>query len=360
MLVTKNLNIEWNLIEEALKEILQHQQYVQGPEVEQLEHLLASWMQTRFAIGCNSGFGANLLSLFALDIGVGSRVAVPAFAPFEFVGMIMRSGATPILVDVAPNDFHIAPSALVNQLNDRIDAIAVYHLFGGAADMNAIVKAAGNIPIIEVLSYSFGTPIGARYAGTFGALSTSCLREDTAIGAYGDAAMIWTNRADLAEKIRRIRSDPNHSRTGIHEGIVSGCFHQDTIHAVMLLKKFDEWKKTLKERGLQAGSLAKAIVERDLHEITVPGFYHHHATHFVVLAERRDEIIFHLRAHGIAAEAWWPVPIHLQTGFQKLGYETGNFPEAERVAAMSLCLPLPRTHAEANQLADQLMAFYRK
>lgn len=357
MTVVTDIKAELETIQQAFQEVLQHRQYILGPEVEQLERLLSGWLQTRYAIGCNSGFGAHLLSLIALDIDAGSRVIVPAFSPSDHTGTIVRRNATPVLVDVAPESFHINPSALAAALDGTINAIVVHHLFGSVADMNTISQAAKTIPIVEVLTYSFGARIDDRYAGTFGTLATSCLREETSLGAYGDAGMIWTNDAELVEKIRRIRAE--NSWVEIYQGITSGNFHMDTVHAAILIHKFQEWQTASKNRTRQATLFAEAIRERGLNEIIVPDFYSHFTTRFVVLAERREALVTDLQAHGIAATSWWPVPIHLQPGFRKLGYARGDFPQAEQIAAKSLYLPLPPSAAEIDAIVDQLVKFYR-
>jgi dTDP-4-amino-4,6-dideoxygalactose transaminase/pyrrolidone-carboxylate peptidase len=354
----EDVNAELSMIQEAFRGVLQHRQYVLGPEVKQLEDLLASWLKTRFAVGCNSGFGAYLISLLSLGLGKSSRVAISAFAPASFIGTLLRQGATPVVVDVAPNDFHMNPAKLVNKLDGTINTIVVHHLFGGAADIPAIVGLAGDIPTIEVLTYSLGARIGQDYIGTFGTLATSCLREQTTIGAYGDAGMIWTNNAELNERIRRIRAE--NARTGIHEGFVSGNFHQDTVHAAILFRKFDEWLKRIEERNRRALYFAREIKGRNLEQVTVPDFYQRHATYFVFLAKQRDALIDHLRARGTAATIWWPMPIYSQPGFYQLGHKKGDFPEAERIAETNINLHLPETEGEAARLADELAAFYRK
>lgn len=354
----EDINAELSMIQEAFRGVLQHRQYVLGPEVEQLEDLLADWLNTRFAVGCNSGFGAYLISLLSLGLGVGSRVAISAFAPASFIGALLRQGATPVVVDVAPNDFHMNPVELVNKLDSAINAVVVHHLFGGTADIPAIVGLAGDIPTIEVLTYSLGARIGEDHIGTFGTLATSCLREQTTLGAYGDAGMIWTNNAALNERIRRIRAE--NARTGIHEGFVSGNFHQDTVHAAILLRTFNRWLKRVEERNRQALYFAQEIQGRNLGQVTVPYFYQRHATYFVVLAEEREALLEHLRAQGIEATAWWSTPVYSQPGFNQLGHKKGDFPEAERIAETNINLSLPETEGEAARIADELVAFYRK
>jgi dTDP-4-amino-4,6-dideoxygalactose transaminase len=354
--VEHNMHEELQIIQNSFLDVLQHRQYILGPEVDSLENTLAEWLQTRYAIGCNSGFGAYLLSLLALGIGRGNRIAVPAFAPAPYLGIIIRRGAIPVLVDISPNDFHLSPSALAKVM-EPVDAIVVHHLFGGTADMTTIMSIAGAVPTIEVLTYSLGAQIGKAHAGTFGTLATSCLREETTLAAYGDAGMIWTSDPDLNERLRRIRRE-NESGS-MREDYVSANFHQDTIHAAILIRKFDKWRNLLKARRQLSTQLANALWRQKFSEIIIPEFHLRCATHFVVFAERRDELVTYLQSRGISAKAWWPVPVYKQPAFHNLGCKKGDFPEAERAAAMSISLPFG-VSVEIDRLISELTKFYRR
>ncbi len=349
---------EWQTLQQALLNVLQHRRFVSGPEVEQLEHVLANWLGTRYAIGCNSGFGANLLSLFALQLRPGAKVAVSAFAPHDDAGLLLRQNLVPVLIDTAPDDVHLDPHALAQQPASAFDAVFVHHLFGGAANMKALLQIAGARPVIEVLTYSFGARCADSYAGSLGTLATCCLREETTLGAYGDAGMLWTNREDLYHKIMRLRNQT--AGNGGYDGTPSGCFLQDTIHAAVLLSKFKSWRRPREKRREQAAGFAQKIAARNVPALTVPPFHRAHSTHFVIFAEQRDALASHLKQRGFAVEAWWPKPIHLQSGFKKLGYARGDFPNAEHLASHSLELVLPDQEEEQEALVDCLSEFFSR
>ena len=353
--VSDGVQEELEVIRRASMAVLGHRCYVLGPEVQQLEVELAAMLGTRHAIGCNSGFGAHLLSLLALDIGTGSRVLVTPFSPSSFAGAVVRRGATVVLVDVAPEDFHLDTTQLIGPLRD-VDAVVVHHLFGGAADMAAICSAAGSIPVMEVVTYSFGARLGGRWVGTFGSLATCCLREETTFGAYGDAGMVWTNDPELAARLCTIRAESGW--TDVYDGIVAGNFHMDTIHAAILLRRIHMLDAVQARRRHRAGLLVAALAAYGIGNLVVPDLWRELATRFVVLAPERDQLYSHLRSRGIAAEPWWPVPLHLQPGLRSLGYARGDFPNAERVSRMALHLPLPGEEQEAERLASELAGFY--
>jgi UDP-2-acetamido-2-deoxy-ribo-hexuluronate aminotransferase len=348
------IRAELDIIRQASESVLAHGRYVLGPEVTVLEERLARRIGTRHAIGCNSGFGAHLLSLLALDVGSGSRVLVSPFSPPSFAGAIVRCNAQLCLADVAPGDFHISPIAAKNRMTEA-DVVVVHHLFGGAADMPAICRVADDKTIIEVITYSFDTRVaGGTNVGTYGAVAVSCLRETTTLGAYGDAGMIWTNDGNLADRLREIRQE----HTEVYNGVVSGNFHMDTIHAAILVGKLEFRAEEFARRQERARTLISAISNSGAEGVVVPTWYGNMTTRFVILAEHRDELREHLEMHRIRAEPWWPVPLHLQPGFRDLGYSRGDFPNAEYIAAHSLRIPLSEDPSELQRTADLLAQFH--
>lgn len=332
------------------------QRKILGPEVEALERKMAKWLQTKYAIGCNSGFGAHLLSLLALDLKPGARVAVPVFAPSDFIGtVLLRQHLTPVLIDINTHDFQMDVSELSRHIGDKIDAIIVYHLFGGTVDMHEVMDIADNIPVIEVLTHSLGAHIDDRYAGTFGTVATADLF--TTMRAWGDAGMLWTNNESLAEKICKIRSE--NGTTEVHTGIVSGNFHQHTIQAAFLLRKFEGWERKAKKRSEQITAFVLAMRDRRICEIAIPEFYNHYGTELVILADHRNELMEYLQERNIETSTWWPLPIHLQPGFQRLQHKRGDFPQAEWVTARLLQLPVPENENEIDCLVESIANFYK-
>lgn len=343
---------------ETAHAVSQHREFILGPEVELLEREMIGWLQAGHAIGCNSGFGAQLLGILSFDLKLEAHLAVPAFAPSDFIGILLRKHFTPVLVDINKYDFQMDVSNLSHRMDedDGISAIIVHHLFGGTVDMPAVMNRAGDIPVIEVLTYSLGANIGESYAGTFGTIATADLRTTIGSGAWGDAGMIWTNDNDLAEKIRKIRAE--NAPAEEHTGVVSGNFHQDTVHAGFLLRKFEGWKQRARKRSEQIAVFAQTMRDYRVHEITIPEFYNSYGTELVILAERRNELMTYLQSHDIETSTWCPKPIHLQPGFQSLGHKKGDFPQAEWVTERLIQLPVPENAAEIEYLVEAIADFY--
>lgn len=342
------------LLNEAAQSVVQHRRFILGPEVEMLEHEMAGWLQTKYAVGCNSGFGAQLLGILALDLELGARIAVPVLAPSDSIGVLLRKHFTPVLVDINRYDFQMDVSDLSRRIDDKISAIIVHHLFGGTADIKAILNLAGNIPVIEVLTYSLGARIDGHYAGTYGTMATADLRMTIGEEAWGDAGMIWTSNSSLAKEIREIRAE----KTDLYTGVTSGNFHQDTLHAAFLLRKFEGWKRKASKRSEQLAVFAQAMLDRKVYEITIPEFYNHYSTELVVLAENRDQLMTYLQKCDIESSIWWPLPIHLQPGFQSLDHKRGDFPQAECVTGRLVQLPVPGNEGEIERLVESIASFY--
>ena len=352
-------DVDLALFIEAARAVFQHRKFILGPEVEMLEWEMTRWLHAGNAVGCNSGFGAPLFGLLAFDFELGAQIAVPVLAPSDVIGILLRKRFKPVLVDINPYDFQMDVSDLSHRIREsgKISTIIVHHLFGGAVDMKAVMQeATDKIPVIEVLTYSLGAHIDESYAGTFGTIATADLRTTIGSGAAGDAGMIWTNNSSLAEKMRKIRSE--NTPVEVHTGVVSGNFHQDTVQAAFLLHKFAGWKQRAKKRAEQIVVFAQTMRDHRVREITIPEFYNSYGTELVILAERRNELMAYLQKHDIETSPWCPTPIHLQPGFESLGYKRGDFPQAEWVTERLIQLPVPENAEEIEHLAKSIANFY--
>ena len=349
---------EWDLFSKAVRPVFKHGNFILGPEVEMLEQEMARWLQTQYAIGCNSGFGAHLLGILAFDLEPRAQIAVPVLAPSDFIGVLCRHRFRPVLVDVNTYDFQMDTSDLIRRVDGNTAAIIVHHLFGGSVCMKAVMDVIDTIPVIEVLTHSLGAHIGERYAGTFGTIATADLRTTIGSGAAGDAGMLWTNNRSLAEKIRNIRHE--NSMAEMHMGIVSGNFQQHTIQAAFLLRKFEDWKELARRQSEQITAFAQVMRDRRVFDIVIPEFYNHYGTYLVILAEHRHKLMTYLQKRDIESSVWWPQPIHLQPGFQSLGYKRGDFPKAEYVTERLVELPVPGNEEELERLVNSIASFYGK
>jgi dTDP-4-amino-4,6-dideoxygalactose transaminase len=312
----------------------------------------------------SSGTDALLAALMAIDIGAGDEVITTAFSFFATAGVIARLQARPVFVDIEPRSFNLDPDQVVKAVTCRTKAILPVHLFGRCADMAAIVEIARAraIPVIEDAAQAIGARDGRdQAAGSIGSFGCFSFFPSKNLGAFGDAGMVVTQDAQLAEALRLLRV--HGAKPKYHHRRIGGNFRLDELQAAILRVKFKYlplWSRARRSNAQRyrqlfaAADLAKQVV---LPEDT-PG---HIYNQFVVRCPDRDRLQAFLRARGVETEIYYPLPLHLQECFADLGYGRGDFPVAEAAAAEVLALPIyPELTAEQqNYIVDQFAAFYR-
>jgi dTDP-4-amino-4,6-dideoxygalactose transaminase len=325
-----------------------------GPEVGVLEERLCRLFGCEAAIVCNSGFGAHLLTLIALEIGAGSRIAMPAFGPYPFAGTVRRIKGIPVFFDVAQLSFEAQPW-FEDDVAGGITAVVLHDLFYAANGTEAISSRLPGKPIIRVSTHSMAALIETPGYVESATATTMCLMDEATLSAPGENGLILTNDCRLAERIRYVRSELNAS--GQHEGWESGNFEADTLQAAFLIQMLDPRVSALRARAHRVGQLLADIRAMNLPGIHVPSSANSACSHAVVLADRCQTLIE--RLDGLEtdspAKRWWPIPLHLQPGFRALGYQSGSFPNCEYASAANIELPLPCSDAERDSLISVLL-----
>ena len=182
-------------IESAVIRVLNSQQFIQGPEVRELERELALYSQCEYAIGCASGSDALLLALMACGVGPGDEVITSPFSFFATVGSIVRLGAKPVFVDIDPETFNLTTQSLERAVTPRTKAIMPVHLFGLCAEMDAIDQLAArlDIPVIEDAAQAIGAEYHGRRAGSLGKIGCFSFYPSKNLGGAGDGGLLATN-----------------------------------------------------------------------------------------------------------------------------------------------------------------------
>ncbi len=357
-------------VRRAIDEVLESQQFILGPTVEKFEHEVATYLGCRHAIGVASGSDALLLSLMALGIGAGDGVVVPPFTFIATVTAITRLGATPIFVDIEPENFLLDVErldALLKKHSDKIKAAIPVHLFGRMCPMAEIAALAARhrVRVVEDVAQAFGASAGTKAAGTIGALGCFSFFPTKILGGMGDGGLVATGEPELAAKLRMLRA---HGESAKYNHTVAGVNSRlDAIQAAVLrvkLRHVDAWRE---ERIRRADLYQKLFLAAGLPggavRVPAPGDGNSHVfNYYVVRAERRDELKTFLTAAGVQTEIYYPLPLHLQPCFGYLNYRAGDFPNAEKAAAEVLALPLyPELKAEVQEcVVGQISAFYKK
>jgi len=343
-------------LKKALGRVVEHGQFVLGPEVEAFEAALAAHLGAApggaaHAIGVTSGTDALLVALMALGVGPGDEVVTTPFSFFATAGVVARLGAKPVFADIDPVTFNIDPARVENAVTPRTKAIIPVHLYGQCADMEPILRIAKErgIPVVEDACQA----IGAEYkdgsqAGTMGALGCFSFYPTKNLGALGDAGAVLTTDSSLADRVRLLR---NHgAERQYYHKVIGGNFRLDALQAAALALKLpflDGWSAARRTNAQRYDALfqehraAEKGVRLPYAAWRNSGKANYHIYHqYVIRAPNRDLLREHLAKKEIGSAVFYPVPFHLQECFSSLGYKAGAFPEAERAAREVLALPI--------------------
>ena len=349
---------------EAVTRVCDSQRFIGGPEVEGFERELCAHLGVPHAIGVSSGTDAILAALMALDIGPGDEVITPTYSFFATAGCVVRAGARPVLVDIEPGTFNIDVEATLAAITPRTKAIIPVHLYGQAAELEPLVKAASarRIHIIEDAAQAIGCSYHGKPVGTWGAIACFSFFPSKNLGAFGDAGLVTTTDDGLARTLRLIRTHGMEPKYYHH--LVGANFRIDAIQAAVLRVKLPYLDRWSDARRANAARYRTLFADAGLTEVIVPveaPDRTHIYNQFVIRVPDRDRLRGHLDAAGIGTEIYYPVPFHLQACFAGLGYVRGAFPVAEAAAQSSLALPIYPELSEAQQadVVGAIRTFYR-
>jgi dTDP-4-amino-4,6-dideoxygalactose transaminase len=373
-------------IRAAIDEVLATQNFILGPKVEAFEQEIARYCGSPHAIGVSSGTDALLAVFMAMGLGPGDAVITSDYSFFATGGCVSRVGATPVFIDIDPLTYNISPAALERSLTescrqendgslwttngDRVRAILPVHLYGLCCDMDALLDIAGRfkLEVIEDAAQALGAEYPARAgkakAGTMGEVGTFSFYPSKNLGAAGDAGMIICRDEAFAKRLRHCRQHGMEPRYYHH--FIGGNFRLDELQAVILsvkLPHLDEWSAARRRVADIYGDEFRRLGLTD--RITLPaepyrdrGLTNHHIYHqYVIRSPRRDALREHLTKKEIGTAIYYPLALHEQECFRSLGYQPGDFPEAERAARETLALPIyPELSAEAQRYVVEAIA----
>lgn len=356
----------------AIERVCSSQQFVLGPEVEELEKEVAFFTGSAAAVGCASGTDALWLALAAAGIKSGDAVVTTPFSFFASASSIVRAGARPVFVDIDPGTMNLNPRYLEKKLEEGnssgIAAMLPVHLYGQCADMDELGRIAQEhqLPVIEDAAQAIGAEWNGKKAGSLGVAAAFSFYPTKNLSAYGDAGMVTTQDTDLAEHMMRLRNHGSPQRY-LHTEIGWNC-RMDAIQAAVLRVKLihiQEWNglrqkcaENYRELLMKAGLIgSNAAPIQMLEKLPKAGHVYHQ---FVIRARRRDELRKFLSERKIGTEVYYPLPLHLQPCFDYLGYLEGDFPEAERAAREVIALPIfpELTQEEQKWVVESVSDFY--
>ena len=336
-------------IDQRIKNILDHGQYIMGPEVDELEEKLADYVNVKHCITCSSGTDALLIPLMAMGIGPGDAVITTPFTYIATAEVIALVGATPIFCDIYDRTFNINPEQLQKTFDLAISrnlkpkAIMPVDLFGLPARYRLIEKFTKekNLMVIEDAAQGFGGKINERRAGSFGDVAGTSFFPAKPLGCYGDGGAIFTNNDELAEKMKSIRVHGGGKDKYQNERIgINGRL--DSIQAAILLEKIELFDKELSFRNKAAKFYTQNINKMFISPHVPDKYYSSWAQYSIITPHHinRDKIIEKLKENGIPSMVYYRIPIHLQKGYAHFGNKIGEFAVSENISKKILSLPM--------------------
>jgi len=326
-------------IDARMRRVLEHGQYIMGPEIAELEQALATYVGVKHAITVASGTDSLEIALRALGIGPGDEVITVPFTWISSCEVIGLVGAKPVFVDIEPQSFNINVDLIEAAITPRTKAIMPVSLFGQMPDyarINAIAAKHG-VTVIEDGAQSFGaTQRGEKDCSVTKIASTSFFPAKP-LGCYGDGGALFTDDDQLNETMRAIRTHGGVKRH--HHPLLGMNGRFDTLQAAVVLAKLPHFPAEVESRvgiGARYTELLRGAV--GVPEVAV-GNSHVYAQ-YTIRVSNRDELGAALKAAGIPSAVYYPKCLHEQPVYAPLGYKWGDFPESERASREVISLPM--------------------
>lgn len=324
---------------EAARQVIESGHFVLGERTAAFEQAFADYCGAQHAVALNTGTSALHLALLAAGVGPGDEVITTPATFVATVAAIQYAGADARLVDIDPVTWTLDPERLEAAITPRTKAIVPVHLHGRLADMAPILKIARahGLSVIEDAAQAHGAEAQGRRAGTFGDLGCFSFYPGKNLGACGEGGAVTTDRADLAERLRRLR-DWGQERKYLH--VEKGFnYRMDEIQAALLhvkLPHLERWTELRRQAAARYDELLDAA--GIAHAAPMIGRDHVYHVYAVQVADR-DAVRARL-APEIGTNIHYPIPVHLQPAYADLGYQAGDFPIAEALARETLSLPM--------------------
>jgi dTDP-4-amino-4,6-dideoxygalactose transaminase len=336
-------------VDEAVARVLAHCQFINGPEVTQLEAALGAFCGAKHVVACASGTDALLMVLMAKGVGPGDAVFCPSFTFCATGEVVALAGATPVFVDVDEATFNIDAASLrrgiatAKRIGLKPRGIIPVDLFGQSADHDAIgaVAHSEGLFVLDDAAQAFGASYKGRRLGGFGIVTTTSFFPAKPLGCYGDGGAIFTDDAELAETLRsvRVHGQGSDKYDNVRIGLTARL---DTLQAAVLIEKLKIFEDEIAARNKVADRYARGLGN----VVTVPhlanGCTSIWAQYTIRLPKDtdRDEFAAALKAQGIPTAVYYPKSMHQQTAYRNFPVADGGLPVSEQLSSDVISLPM--------------------
>ncbi|MBW8056248.1 MAG: DegT/DnrJ/EryC1/StrS family aminotransferase [Nitrospira sp.] len=342
-------------IDAAITRVLDHGQYVLGPEVRELEKQLADFCGAPFALSCASGTDALLLALMAKDVGHGDAIFVPAFTFVATAEVVTLLHAKPVFVDIDADTYLMNMESLEAAIGESKKqgltprAIMPVDLFGQPADYEKIerIAKAHGLFVVADAAQSFGATRGGKRVGTLAPVTATSFFPPKPLGCYGDGGAVFTDDGEMLEVMQslRVHGQGKDKYDNVRIGINGRL---DTIQAAILLEKLAIFEGEIAARQRVAERYNAALGDVVQTPVVEPG-----ATcvwaQYTIRAKTRDQVAAKLKDQGIPTAIYYPIPLHRQVAYKKFPVAPGGLPVSDKMAGEVLSLPMHPYLSEPDQ-----------
>lgn len=299
-------------LDAAYKKVMDHGQFIMGPEVKSFEEETAEYLGVKHAIGVNSGTDALVIALRAAGIGKGDEVITTSFTFFASAESIDMAGATPVFIDNDLHTLNINPEKIEEAMTGKTKAIMPVHLYGRPAEMDRIMALAEKhgLKVIEDCAQSFGATFNGKQTGTFGHAGAYSFFPSKNLGGFGDGGLIVTDDDYIADMSRKLRA--HGSLKKYHNEVMGYNSRLDTLQAALLqvklkhIDRFNEKRRVVAHRYIKAFEEIETIIAPVLPD---EGHIYHQFT-IRVRNGMRDALAEKLQDAGVDTMIYYPIPCH--------------------------------------------------
>lgn len=321
-------------LHQSVNEVINSHNYILGNKCLQFEQEFAAYNNSKYCIGVGNGTDAIELSLRALGIGKGDKVAVPANTFAATLLAILYVGAEPVFVDCDTNSL-----ISIDRLTDnKVKAVIPVHLYGQLVDIKSIKDSIGSATyIIEDGAQAQGASVNGNKMGSWGDIVSTSFYPTKNLGCLGDGGAILVNSSDLNSKLRKLRNYGSSEK--YKHDIIGYNSRLDEIQAAILsvkLKYLDLWNLERRNAAKIYDELLGDLIQKPMISNDTNHVYHL----YVITIPKRDLCIERLAKAGIETKIHYPIPLHMQQAFSFLNYKEGDFPNAEYLAKNIISLPM--------------------
>ena len=343
-------------IDSRIHAVLDHGQYIMGPEVGELEAKLASFVGVKHCVGVSDGTTAMMIAMMALGIAAGDEIIT---TPFTFIAtgeMIALLGAKPVFVDIDPRTYNLDPANVEAAITEKTRAIMPVSLYGQCADLDPINDIAKNhgLTVIEDAAQSFGATYKGRRSCALSTIGTTSFFPTKPLGCYGDGGACFTDDDELALRMRQIRVHGQDRR--YHHPVIGLNGRLDTLQAAVLLAKWETFEQEIAARA-RVGNRYTELLTGHVETPAVEPHNSHVYAQYTIAAANRQQLQQRLTEQGVPTTVHYPIPLNLQPAFAHFRLGKGSFPKAEVAAERVVSLPMHAFLDEETQ--DRIVAAVR-